>query len=420
MSSWTEPSARYPAIPVRRDVDDGGYTLCVLILLCVTLFQKVALPGTGGALSISTIIVPMLFMSGWLLGVLLLDIYAFLAFSAFIASAGLSLYLNGGLTKISISSIALLTLVQSMLCFKRNPEATGFRRAGDFFVNWMFVLAIVGIIQYVAQYIVGPKIAFAVDFYMPPDMLVKVFNNLNPLYYGSPYYKSNGVFFAEPSIFSQCVGMALVTEFATRQRPLRVIVFLIALLCSFSGTGMIVLALFGTFQILKKVNVGVLVAGGILLGIVVVMGGALQLDALTNRINEFATPNSSGHARFISIFGLLDAVTFTNSTWALFGTGPGTISNYFSLLPYLVFDPTWGKIIFEYGVLGAAGYIYYFTIAVSGPASPYRGPLILIYFLLGGYFLDASILALIAVLLVYQNPPQIYLAPRSEIGATRT
>lgn len=409
--------------PVRmRAPEDGapvvrnkGYVLCVLLILAATLFQKIALPGTSGVLPITTIILPILVVSGWCLGLLLIDIYAFFALVAFLTSASISLYLNGGSTKVSFGSIALFTMVQSVLIFRRPSGAYGFSKAAEFFRNWMYVLAILGIAQYALQYIISAKFAFALDYYLPSDMIVKIYNNLNPLFYGSQNFKSNGVFFAEPSVFSQFIGVALVYELATSQKMRRIAIFLVALLCTFSGTGIIVVFVFGTYQVLKRISFKVILTAGALALIVITLGGALQIDALTERVTEFATPNSSGHARFISIFGLLDAVTFTNVTWAFFGTGPGTISSYFLYLPYAVFDPTWGKILFEYGLIGATSYAVYFIMAVKGPDNPARGPLTLSFFVLGGYFLDGSMLTLVAVLVAFQKQPSRYLVPTMAI-----
>lgn len=409
-NSFTQSATVERGSPV---IGNQGYTLCVLLILASTLFQKIALPGTAGTLSITTIILPIVVFAGWALGVLLIDMYAFFGLIAFLTTASISLYVNAGSTKVSFGSIALFTIVQSVLIFRRLPKDSGFSKAADFYCNWMYFLAIAGIAQYVLQYVISAKIAFALDYNIPTDMAVTTYNNLNPLYYGSDNFKSNGVFFAEPSVFSQFVGLALVHELATRQKISRIIILLAALLSSFSGTGIIVVAVFGTYQIFKKISFKIILAGGALALILVTLGGVLQIEALTERISEFTTPNSSGHARFISIFGLLEAVTFTNVTWAFFGTGPGTISSYFLFLPYAVFDPTWGKILFEYGLLGAMSYLYYFTKAIRGQDNPVRGPLILSFFVLGGYFLDGSILTLVAVLLVFQKPPSVYLMPTS-------
>ncbi len=390
-----------------------GYTLCVLLILAATLLQKVAVPGTGGALSITTVILPLLAFIAWCRSVLIIDIYAFFGLVAFLTSSSISLYLNGSVNKISLSSVALFTFVQSSLIFRRLPYDTGFIKATSFYRDWMFILSMGGILQYTIQYVVPSSIAFPIDHYLPDELKVTVYNNLNPLFYGSEIIKTNGIFFAEPSFFSQFVGIALIYELATTQRMIRIFVFLTALLCSFSGTGIILVAFFGTYQVLKRLKFEVVVAGVALALIVGVLGSMLQINALTERVNEFSTPNSSGHARFISIFGLLDAVTFTNLTLAFFGTGPGTISSYFLYLPYLVFDPTWGKILFEYGIIGLLCYLYYFFVGIRGRENAVRGPLVMSFFLLGGYFLDGTILTLVAVLLVFQNPPKVYLVTKS-------
>jgi hypothetical protein len=94
-------------------------------------------------------------------------------------------------------------------------------------------------------------------------------------------------------------------------------------------------------------------------------------------------------------------VVFATDLTFCLGRGPGTVQEQFRLLSFSAFDPTWGKIIYEYGLLGAAVYFRLFYVAV------WRGPRCLrfavgyTYLFLGGYLLNPSILMQLAALVVW-------------------
>ena len=60
--------------------------------------------------------------------------------------------------------------------------------------------------------------------------------------YGSHEYRANGVFLLEPSFFSQVLAVGIVAELCTFGRLSRLALFGLALIVSYSGTGLIVLA----------------------------------------------------------------------------------------------------------------------------------------------------------------------------------
>ncbi|WP_132251191.1 hypothetical protein [Methylobacterium segetis] len=381
---------------------NSGYRLCLAIILAITLLQKIALPGTANALSVTTALVPSLVLLCWLCGRLRLDSQAFVLFAIFVLAAAASFVLNAGAEKVSPASLALVCAVQSILIFR--PVTQGGCRSGlSLFRDVMALFSVVGIAQFVLQRIVGTKLAFCVDFYFPAGMLLDKYNNIVPIYYGSEILRSNGVFFAEPAFFSQFVGLATICELLTLRRPVRLGIYAAALLCSYSGTGLITLALFGcVWTVARGQFVYVLGALGAI-GVVLLFGTALEIDALTSRMGEFTTPNSSGHARFVSAFTLLDRVTFSDLAATLIGKGPGTITTYYERMPFLMFDPTWAKLLFEYGLVGFISYFGFLYVTLKQANRSFLLPLLVTYLFLGGYLTDVAVISLILVLGIYNQ-----------------
>src|SRR5262249_41306766 len=108
--------------------------------------------------------------------------------------------------------------------------------------RFLVAIAILGVLQFVFQGAISRTILFFIDYELPTSMLLTGYNNLNPLNYGSPWMKSNGVFLAEPSYFSQVVALGIIIEFSYRRRLWILGIYAAAMFCSFSGTGIFLLS----------------------------------------------------------------------------------------------------------------------------------------------------------------------------------
>jgi cell division protein FtsW (lipid II flippase) len=173
------------------------------------------------------------------------------------------------------------------------------------------------------------------------------------------------------------------------------------LLCSYSGTGLTMLALFLPFYFLRHGHSRLFVFAAVLGVVLVAFGDMLSLDAFTRRFDEFSDPQSSGWARFLSMFRVLQDVVFATDLTFCLGRGPGTVQEQFRLLSFSAFDPTWGKIIYEYGLLGAVVYFRLFYVAVCRGPRGLRFAVGYTYLFLGGYLLNPSILMQLAALVVW-------------------
>jgi hypothetical protein len=135
--------------------------------------------------------------------------------------------------------------------------------------------------------------------------------------------------------------------------------------------------------------------------VLIFFGNALSLDAFTRRVSEFSDVQSSGWARFLSMFRVLQNVVFANDLTFFLGRGPGTVQEQFHQFSFNAFDPTWGKVIYEYGLLGSLVYFRFFYVAFCKGPKGLRFAVGYTYFFLGGYLLNPSVLMQLAALVVW-------------------
>ncbi|MGJ4951801.1 hypothetical protein [Bradyrhizobium sp. HKCCYLS20291] len=378
----------------------AGFAICALALLSSVFLQKVALPGTGGLYPLNLVIFPALTAAGFLSGRLEVNTSAFAWYALFIILGGLSTALSPS-AHVSALSLGFFVVAQAPLVFRISAAELPYARILGLLSTIGCISAAIGVAQFVGQFAVGADIAFFVDKHLPESVTVSGYNSLIPLYWSSPVYKSNGVFFLEPSFFCQFLAIALVAELTVGSRAPRMGLLAAGLLCSYSGTGLTMLALFLPFYFVRHGHSRLFVVAAVLGFIVVVFGDVLSLDAFTRRLGEFSDVQSSGWARFLSMFRVLQGVVFATDSTFLFGRGPGTVQEEFRLLSFYAFDPTWGKIIYEYGLLGALIYSRFFQITIGRAPRGVRFAVGYTYLFLGGYLLNPSVLMQLAAVVVW-------------------
>src|SRR5450631_543210 len=132
------------------------------------------------------------------------------------------------------------------------PHGDDGDRIIKFFLGIVTVFAWCGIAQYCLQFVVNARFLFPVENFVPESFIVQHYNKQAALAYGSEVYRANGVFLLEPSFFSQVLAVAIVAELCTLGRASRLALFGIALLVSYSGTGMLVLAICLPLYVVKR------------------------------------------------------------------------------------------------------------------------------------------------------------------------
>jgi hypothetical protein len=183
-------------------------------------------------------------------------------------------------------------------------------------------------------------------------------------------YRANGVFLLEPSFFSQVLAVAIIAELCTLARTSRLALFGAALLVSYSGTGMLVLAICLPLYLVTQRRWGLLFLGLSALIATVPLLEHLQTVRLLSRLGELGSAHSSGFARFVGGFLLFDQFLWSDPWRTLFGYGAGAFANYASHTHYAVAEMTLFKIVFEFGIIGALAYFGFLTCCLLTSRAP--------------------------------------------------
>jgi hypothetical protein len=388
---------RRDCLVTSRDVDRSAYFACAFLLMFSIVFQKFAIPGTNGAISLTLIALVGATAVLALTDTLRLNSTSLIFAILFFASAATSLCLSRS-PQASRPSFWFALAAQCPLVFSlASGRLTNFdmlRLASAIGA----VLSVVAVVQLAIQSTLGPEIAFWFDYNLPRSMALHGYNNLNTLAWDNPYLKSNGVFFSEPSYFCQFLALCFLAEVAVSARPLRLLLMAGGLVTTYSGTGLTTLAVFLPFAVPSDKRREVLLVVAAVAVAILAGSSVIEFDAVTTRVDEFSTVGTSGYARFISIWELLPGALSTDLITFLFGRGPGTVTELYLTRPYDMFAATYAKVLYEYGALGFALYLAFFYSAIIEKRSALCWPLAFTYFLLGGYLQDAAIITLVLVL----------------------
>jgi hypothetical protein len=365
-SGGEERGAR-PTAPGARP---GWARFCVLAtpIVGVTFFSKFTIPPLGEqGIDVSLFLVLGAVVAGAAAGCIRVDSARLTLYVALIGILGLIQSLQP--ETFSIPSMLLLAGLHLPYVVAVSREGGGDRIA-EFFLEVVTVLALLGIAQYGLQSVVGPRFIFPIESFFPSSFIVQHYNAQAALSYGSEVYRPNGVFMLEPSFFSQVLAVAIVAELGRRARALRLVIFGAALIVSYSGTGVLVLAVCLPLYLAARRRWGLLILGSSLLILVIALHNVLHLDRMFSRLGEFNSTQSSGFARFVGGFFLFDQFLWDDPWRTLFGYGAGAFSTYAPHARYPVAEMALFKIVFEYGLFGAALYFGFLFGCLSASTAP--------------------------------------------------
>lgn len=359
----------------------------LLVLISVTLLQRLGIGSGDFSVSPGLIAIYVLLAVATLGGALLLSASRLALFFGAIAVALASLILNEN--RASFPSFLLLVTIYVPFVFELRPGSLS-ASDGDFalrhFSNLSFACAVVGIAQFVAQFLIHGEWLFDYTTLIPASLRGSgTFNTVIPV--GS-FYKCNGFFFREPSGFSFFMALGVIAESVTRRRVARLACYALALLLTYSGTGILVLLIGACYPLGRKtlLRLGSVVLVGCVL--FALLDDTLNLTYTLSRVGEFDSTRSSGYIRYIAPGRLLSEL-FGSEPWSAWvGHGPGTISR--TIREYEFHDPTWAKLLFEYGALGFAAFVVLFAVALRRPGIPIqlRATLFWAWLITGGHLLS--------------------------------
>lgn len=312
---------------------------------------------------------------------------------------GLVSYLSNINSYVSLPSFFLLLVTYFPFIFsatpsllRERPQQFAMRRYSDLASG----LAILAVGQFCLQFVIHDRSLFDISSFLPAELKAAgLWNHAIPV---NGLYKANGFFQKEPSGLSVILGIAFIIEFVHLRRYGRIAVITLGLALSYSGSGLILIAMgllipTGAGSV-RRAFYFVLCA----LAAWLLLGNVLGLGNFSARISEFWTPNTSGYARFVAPFDFLRYGLDTDWWRALVGHGPGTIQPAIDRYrtTFAIHDPTWAKLIFEYGIGGfvvALAFVIQFLFRGSVPTE-LKIALLYSWLAAGGLLLSADFAAI--------------------------
>src|SRR5579883_1755747 len=190
---------------------------------------------------------------------------------------------NGGSLsgRVSAPSFLLLVCLYSAYIFVI-PDASDrtFGSTLRMFRRFSLIVAAAGICQFFAQLAIPGPTLFTFETFFPESVLTQNFNFVIPVPGAEQFNKSNGFFLLEPSHFSQMMALAIIAEIAFRRPSWRLAVLGLALLLSYSGTGLVLCAIFVPLLLVWRGHGQLVVA---------TVGAALALLVFANLIHLTST-----------------------------------------------------------------------------------------------------------------------------------
>lgn len=320
--------------------------------------------------------------------------------AAVILISSLSLWVNMNWApwrrQVSLNSWALLVMLYTPFALTLPAS-----RDGKAMWNWVLhafqaafiTVAAFGIAQYFVQF--GYRAPWVIDYTPLIPEFIRGSGQYNTSNTTGTAFKSNGFFLREPSTLSFYTALALVLEWSLFRRTWALVVLALGLIVSYSGSGIAVLLVAMIVPLGFKT---LLRAGAAALAVVVlylVAGDALNLNYTFNRVHEFGSDRSSAYCRFI-LPGKTALGDIDEQPWvSLLGHGPGTMQKLTGSC-----ETTYGKMLFEYGMLGTLAFSLLILYAVRKPWVPLRAQagLLVFWFLLGGQLLGPDALLTIFLL----------------------
>jgi hypothetical protein len=391
-----------------------GFAVLATPLVGATVLSKFTVPPLGAeGIDISLLFLLAALIVGSIGGCIRFEPGRLTLYVALIGILGLVQILQPEL--FSTSSMLLLAALHLPYIFTV-PHGDDGGRFIKFFIGTVTVFAWCGIAQYSLQFVVNPRFLFPIENWVPGSFIVQHYNKQAALAYGSEVYRANGVFLLEPSFFSQVLAVAIVAELCTLGRASRLAVFGIALLVSYSGTGMVVLLICLPLYFVTRRRWGLLLLGLLALLVLISVHDFLPMDRVLSRLGEFGSTRSSGFARFVGGFFLFDQFLWGDPWRTLFGYGAGAFSNYASHARYPVAEMALFKMVFEFGLVGALAYFgFLFCCLYSSPAPRLLTVAVGITYLLNGMY--ASFAHGLALSLLLWNSVRAEGGARSQAGS---
>jgi hypothetical protein len=229
----------------------------------------------------------------------------------------------------------------------------------------------------------------SMDGIVPVSLTPPTMNYTQQIDWHAGITKPNGFFMFEASYTSQLLATALMIELSFFRRWTWLLAFVLALLGTFSGTGLMLILL--TLPVLAKRFWKSLLVYGIvllpLLGSLAVATGWYETAA--KRAETFDVKGSSAHDRFVGPFEAMYDVLISGDTHRIiYGFGAGSTAEIIPGVELLEYNAV-SKALIEYGILFLIMLLVFTTYCIFSSGAPFiiAYLAILEYHFMGGHLL---------------------------------
>jgi hypothetical protein len=371
--------------------------LAAMITAVVTL-QRIAIPFGEEQVSISLPVVLVgigyLLLAGQLVEDRLRTGLYLLAISLCLVAALVSFVVNA--VEASFGSVLLLVVLYAPFAYVLRPELRAlYGRLLDFFCQLMVIGAILSLGQWVAQ-MLGWRYTDLLAEVVPSALLLEHYNTAYPIRYGSEIYKSNGVFFLEPSFCSQFLALAAIIQLVRGGKRWRLPVYAAGILPTVAGTGLLLLA-FGLMLIsLRRRPIwsfAVLAVTVLATALVAITPAG---DLFAERTQETTTRGSSFSLRFVEPYEIAYEDLGTDTRTPFTGRGPGYTQRRaeadFQRTELMLLFPVVPKLVAEYGLIAALAFTLFTVYAFCArvPSSTIALSILFMHLTLSGSLLQPT------------------------------
>lgn len=339
-----------------------------------------------------------------------LNFRAALAYLAVLSVAMLSFMVNTAFTPppyVSKMSLLLLITIYAPLCLSLRPGAVApdlWRRSVNLYVAFAVFVGMAGIAQYFVQFVFRPTWLFDYTPLIPERLrATSGWNTAYTVSINSPgaWTKSNGFFMREPSIFSIVMAFGLICEWSLGKRKWVMTILGVGLVLSYSGSGLLCLAVAMLFPLGRGTLARVLAFALLGTAILLLFGDSLNLSYMVERFrsDELFVKNTSAYCRFIAP-GVDAVLLMSTDPWvSVLGHGPGSMVRIGAGCPDNYAQTTFAKLLIEYGLLGVLAFGALIVGALQRSRAPVRIRVAagVTWLLLGGNLLDSAYLLFIYI-----------------------
>lgn len=374
----------------------------MVILGCVTIGQRFALPFDESQFGVGFLI-SLLIMVGFALSSrLTIDPLRMILYVVGMAGCLLTLFFKRD--SFSFISLLMLMVVYFSYIFSFKIYYDQYLRLLNVFQDIMLFCVWCGIVQFLIQFPLSSDFMFPFDMILPESLFIPEFNLRIPITDTLPYEKSTGLWFLEPSHFSQFLAIAVIIELRHFNRPKRLLLYLGSMGLCFSGTGIILLVFVGAILVIQQKRIGIILLAILGFLSILVFRDIFPFSIFFDRLSDFTNPLASGSGRFIAPYWVIaDLIEEGRVHVLLWGLGPGQLKMIVEFTDYFVQDSSWFKLVVEYGYVAVMFFALFFIVSLfrNSPDKILSTACLVQFLFLGGYLLSFYVHFLFLVLVVW-------------------